>query len=170
MNAGRAWGSTETERAAAYPCDEQLPEIRDAYFRAVDVDAPPALVYRWLCQISVAPYSYDWIDNRGRRSPQTLTPGADELELGDRIAGLFELVDFEPGRQLTLKMVGSFLLPFTRGCAITYQVNERPGGGSRLVAKLVLGARRGGPIPWLELVMMRKQLLNWRDLAERDAR
>ena len=71
----RQWGSTAAERAMPLPCDDALPDATDAYHRAVDVEADAAVVFRWLCQLKVAPYSYDWIDNLGRRSPQRLTPG-----------------------------------------------------------------------------------------------
>ena len=34
--------------------------------------ARPEHVWPWVAQIRLAPYSYDWIDNLGRRSPQDL--------------------------------------------------------------------------------------------------
>jgi hypothetical protein len=64
-------------------------------------------VFGWLCQLKVAPYSYDWLDHRGRRSPRRLAPGAERLAPGaERLAPgqpflVFDLVEFEQGQSLT---------------------------------------------------------------------
>ena len=73
---GSSWGDTAAERAMALPCDPLMPDPDSIYHRAVDVDAPPEQLFRWLCQLRAAPYSYDWIDNRGRRTwpPDRLRP------------------------------------------------------------------------------------------------
>src|SRR6266849_9704744 len=102
-SAAAAWGSTAAERARPFPCDGLVAEPAEALFRAVDVAAPPAVVFRWLCQLRVAPYSYDWIDNFGRRSPRQLIPGLDDLAVGQRVMMLFEIVEFERDRHLTLR-------------------------------------------------------------------
>jgi hypothetical protein len=163
------WGSTEAERAEPFPCDELLPEASMVLFRAVEADASADAVYRWLCQLRVAPYSYDRLDNFGRRSPQTLTPGLEQLEVGQRMVSIFRLGHFEPGRSITLLSHG----PLFGGVAITYRVREGPPGRSRLVAKLLVDPRRKALwslpmqliLPAGDLVMMRRQLLNIAALA-----
>lgn len=164
------WGSTAAERAQPFPCDALVEAPDDAMFRAVDVDCEPARLYRWLCQLRHAPYSYDKLDNRGRRSPQTLTPGAERLELGQRMVAIFKLAALEPGRSLTLYSRG----PLFGQVAITYEARPLGANRSRLLAKLVIRYPRGPlslpmrvVLPPGDLVMMRRQLLNLKGLAER---
>jgi len=166
------WGSTAAERAEPFPCDALLPGAEWELYRAVDAQAPPERVFRWLCQLRVAPYSYDLVDNRGRRSPRTLTPGLDRLAVGQRIMSMFRLAAFEPGRSLTAVSRGRLF----GEVAVSYTVRPRRGGGSRLVAKLLVNPSRGWP--WSlparlllapgDLVMMRRQLLNIAALAARE--
>ena len=163
-----AWNATPQERAARFPSDDYLdPPVR-RLTRAMTIAAPPPAVFRWLCQLKVAPYSYDLIDNRGRRSPRLLTSGADDLRVGQRLLVLFVIDSFDPGEQLTLRLrrrgTGS-LAEF----AVTYGVTPHP-RGSRLVATVTVdGARRGGllryAVAWGDLVMMRRQLRTLAELA-----
>ena len=166
------WGSTAEERASSWPCDGFLPDADLAVYRSVDVAAPVAIVYRWLCQLSVAPYSYDCIDNGCRRSPRTLTPGVDELVVGQRMVSIFDLVAFTPGEQITIRSRSAVFGEVVG----TYRVLPTSGRTSRLAVKLIVRHRRD-PLGWLwklvlpagDLVMMRKQLLTLARLAERDA-
>lgn len=100
VDGARCWGATESERRATYPCEAFAAEPYQRYLRAVEVDADPAVTFRWVCQLKVAPYSYDWIDNLGRRSPRQLTAGTDELAPGQRFM-IGRIVDFEAGRHIT---------------------------------------------------------------------
>ena len=167
------WGSTVDERAASYPCDGLLDGADRVLHRAVDVEAPADLVFRWLCQLRTAPYSYDWVDNLGRLSPRRLTPGLAELEIGQRVMTIFRLVGFEPGRSITLHSETGV---FGR-VVISYVVVPTAEDKSRLVVKLAFTAPPGvyGSVlrkllPAGDLLMMRKQLLTLKALAERDAR
>jgi hypothetical protein len=163
------WGSTPEERTTAMPCDGLVANPDAVLHRALDVDAPAAVMFRWLCQMRAAPYSYDWLDNRGRRSPRTLTPGLEEIEVGQRWM-IFRLVGFEPGRSLTLLSKGRV---FGR-VACTYSVEQRDEHSSRLLVRMLVAYHRGPPfgalmraiLPPGDLVMMRRQLLNLASLAE----
>jgi hypothetical protein len=166
------WSSTPAERAASWPCDRHLSNPDDALYRAVDVDAPVAVTFRWLCQLRAAPYSYDWIDNRGRTSPRTLTAGLEKLAVGQTVMTIFELVEFEPDRHLTLLMRHGRAV--FGDVAVTYGVAPRTGERSRIAVKLLVRYPRaravaGRLFPLGDLVMMRKQLLTLKSLAERSA-
>ena len=166
----RTWGTTAEERLAAFPCDELVQEYDQAYFRGVTVRAGAPAVFRWLCQLRVAPYSYDWIDNLGRRSPRQLTPGLEHLALRQPFMRIFDLVSFEPNCHVTLLLREPGLFP---PLAVSYVVVATPPRGCRLLVKLVLRFRPGLSdrlaavvVPWLDWIMMRRQLLNLKRLAE----
>lgn len=164
-----SWGATDDERAAPYPCDDLLPDSDDVLYRATDVDAPPPVMFRWLCQLRLAPYSYDLIDNLGRRSPRHLVDGTDDLRVGQRVATIFELASFERDRHVTIIVRAH---PVFGDVAVTYRVVPDGARRCRLVAALRVRYPRsvvGWLVrPWLpagDLVMMRKQLRTLARLA-----
>ena len=76
---GDRWGVSKDEATRSYPCDEFVPRPVMQAWRGVTVEASPDLLWPWVVQIKLAPYSYDWIDNLGRRSPQELVGLADPV-------------------------------------------------------------------------------------------
>jgi len=170
----RNWGSTAQERALQFACDRYLAAPDDVLFRAVSVAAPATVLFRWLCQLRAAPYSYDVLDNFGRRSPRELTPGLDDLQVGQTVMTIFDLVEFERPHHLTLRMRGSRLIG---RFAVTYMVIAIDECHCRLVVKVLAAWPRAAPLSFVlrrvmplgDLIMMRKQLLTLKSLAERDA-
>lgn len=170
------WGAAAGELASAYPCDDLLGPSAEPWLRAVTVRAPAPVVFRWLCQLKMAPYSYDSLDNFGRRSPRTLTPGAELLETGQRVMTIFELVGFEPDRHLTLLLTTPWAVRAFGAFALTYQVDPVDARTTRLVVKMMVGRRPGRlgaarlrMMAWGDLFMMRRQLGTLRALAEGQA-
>lgn len=169
------WGATEAELGARYPCDELLPDARARWVRGVDVRASPATVFAWVCQLRAAPYSYDLVDNLGRRSPRTRQAWCEDLAVGQRAAVVFEVADFERDRHLTLRLPAGTMRRPVGEVAMTYAVTPGP-QGSRLVSAMLVEGRGGRLGVVLErgllvgdVVMMRKQLLTLAGLAEAEA-
>ena len=167
-----SWGDTAAERAAPLPCDELVPGDVMVLNRAVDVAAPAAVTFRWLCQLRVAPYSYDLLDNGGRHSPRALTPGLERLEVGQRMCRIFTLDSFEPGSSLTLRLTSAHGRRAFGDVAITYAVLPTGPASSRILARVRaagLDPLRRHALAWGDLVMMRKQLRTLATLASRTA-
>ena len=171
----KVWGVSSSECELTYPCDRIMKTADASYYRGVTIQAAAATVYRWLCQMRVAPYSYDWLDNMGRRSPRELTPGLDELEVGQEFMTIFELIEFDVDRQLTLrtkkdtpghKLFGDTL--------VSYVIQSENEHSCRLLVKIImrypegiLGALIRLILPPGDWIMIRRQLLNFKKLSER---
>lgn len=171
------WGTSPDERRLPFPCDDIISQPDAELYRGITINALPKTVFRWLCQLRVAPYSYDWIDNFGRQSPRELTPGLDILAVGQDVMRIFNLVAFEQDRQLTIRVKPHSNAFKTFGdVGVSYLVVpivDRPAGECRLLVKLVVkypdglkGRLMRALLPWGDLVMMRRQLLNLKRLAE----
>ena len=165
------WGTSIDERTRVFPCDAVLPDAETVGFRGVTVHAPPPVVFRWLCQLRVAPYSYDWIDNWGRPSPRSLTPRLEQLAVGQTVMTMFRLVSFETDRHLTI--TNHLLKRIFGDLAVSYCLFPTAANATRLLVKLLaryprgpLGAVMRSGLPWGDLLMMRKQLLTLQHLAE----
>jgi hypothetical protein len=162
---GDRWGVTDAEVARRYPCDDVVQAPALQAWRGVTVRAPAGRVWPWVAQIRLAPYSYDWIDNLGRRSPRELRelpePQAGQhftAAFGGRPAG--RILSAETGVQLTGKIMGTVM---------SYVLVPAGGGTTRLLLKLVAARGHAGtPLLCLgDLVMARKQLRTLARLAER---
>ena len=163
---GDRWGVSDAEVARHYGCDDVVHHPTLEAWRGVTVHAEPEKVWARVRQVRIAPYSYDLIDNLGRRSPRELrevpepVPGDPFTHALGRPQG--RVVAVMPGEELTATIMGAHL---------TYAVLPQ-GGSTRLVLKVVARTSR-----WLapagsvgDLVMARRQLLNLKQLAEDDQR
>ena len=174
MSLATTWGTTPDERDRDFPCDLFVKQPQAAYYRGITIRAQPGLIFRWLCQIRVAPYSYDWIDNRGRQSPRVLILGLDELAIGQQALGGSEVIDFERDRHVTVRTIqGSFEQRIFGDSLVSYLIVPEDSDRCRLLVKLAVNFPRGPLgwfwrvfLPWGELIMMRKQLLNFKQLSE----
>lgn len=161
---GDRWGVSDSEILRAYPCDDFVTSPGLQAWRGVDVEAPAEAVWPWVAQVRLAPYSYDWIDNLGRRSPRELVD-LSEPQVGERFTtaggrGLGRIVSVEPGNQLTGTIMGAFM---------SYVLVPQDHDMTRLLLKVVMQTSRWAAVGLSvgDLVMARRQLLNLKLLAER---
>ena len=168
------WNATDEEWRASYPCDKYVKGPQQVFMRAIGVEARAEVLFRWVCQVKVAPYSYDMLDNWFRRSPRQLTPGAEKLETGQAFL-VGPIVEFEQNRHITVVYDPPKQRGFPR-FSLTYAVRPTGADSSRLLCKAVLTSRarcdrvRWFWLAWGDLIMMRKQFLTLKKLAERTAR
>jgi hypothetical protein len=161
---GDRWGVTEQEVARRYPCDDLLRPPVLGLWRGVTVHASPAQVWPWLCQVRLAPYSYDWLDNLGRRSPRELRGIPDPVP-GDAfscIGGRYEV-----GRVLSVA-TGEHLTATIMGALMSY-VLIPDGDSTRLVLKILVKRKHwySHALAAGDWPMARRQLKNLKALAER---
>lgn len=163
---GDRWGVSAEEIARHYPCDDFVAAPALKAWRGITVLAAPPAIWPWIGQIRLGPYSYDWIDNVGQRSPQELRdlpePAAGQhfTSAGGRPLG--RILSVAPQEHLIARIAGAVmsyvLVPIGSADNATRLLLKVAMAGSRWVAPVVSVG---------DLVMARRQLLNLKRLAEK---
>jgi hypothetical protein len=160
---GEVWGTTEAETRASYPCDAYVEDPSLTVWRSVSIEAPVPDVWPWLVQLRLAPYSYDWIDNLGRRSPQVRhhladpQPGDPFMATAGRPVGVVREVEHQAhltGRILGVTMSYCLLPTGAATTRLTMKATGKLAHGLNTIVSLG------------DLLMARRQLLNLKRLAE----
>jgi proline iminopeptidase len=106
------WGATDEEVQRLYPGVDLIPGGTRSPTMAVEIDAPPSKVWPWLVQMGYGRagwYSWDHLDNWGRKSETALHPEWQQIAVGDRLpsmpnnASWWEVAALEPERFLGLR-------------------------------------------------------------------
>ena len=173
------WGAPPEEIQSPVVGDDLCPNATLIATRSITISAPPQEVFPWIRQMGFGRagwYSYDWLDNLGRKSATTIHDEWQTVEAGDKVPSgpiSFTAAIVEAPRHfvLEIKSLGkkSPKLHFT----LAYELRDDP-QGTRLVTrmrshanfplgslfeKLVLGPGDG--------FMLRRQLLTIRKNASK---
>ena len=107
----RDLGRLDVDEDRPLPGDDLLPEDSAELTHAIDVAATPETIWPWLVQMGCRRagwYSYDLLDNGGRRSAREIRPELQQLSVGDVLPATpvsrdgFEVLRIEPPRLLVL--------------------------------------------------------------------
>ena len=159
------WGAPPRANVPSRTAEFGAPITRTAVTRA-----DPGSVMMWVAQLRRAPYSYDWIDNLGRRSPRRPDPALRDLEAGDPLMYIFTVTG-NGERHVEAKMTSRVPRAIFGEVLIRYDVHE-VGTASVLQYTMWLPATsflariRRYLLAWADLPMARKQLLTLIALAQ----
>jgi hypothetical protein len=166
------WGATAEEISSSVVGDDLCSDATVVATRSITIGAAPQEVFPWIRQMGFGRggwYSYDWLDNLGRKSATTIHDEWQSVEAGDKVPSgpisfIAAIVDAPRHFVLEIQSLGkkSPKLHFT----LAYELRDDP-QGTRLVTrmrsrinlplgslfeKLILGPGDG--------IMLRRQLLN----------
>lgn len=106
------WGATDEEVERPFPGGDIVPGGKRGATMAITIDAPPSAVWPWLVQMGTDRggwYSWDRLDNWGRKSADRIHPEWQKIALGDRFLAMpdggewWEVAALEPEHFLSLR-------------------------------------------------------------------
>jgi hypothetical protein len=87
-----SWGAGEREIAMRMTVDSLIPAGATVSTRALTIDAPPSVVWKWVVQLGQGRggfYSYEWLENlfaAEMRNAERIDPALQQLRVGDTIS------------------------------------------------------------------------------------
>ena len=110
---------------------DSLPDIPGTDYRKlirhIEIHSGASDIFVWLKQLRIAPYSYDLLDNRGRKSPEYLIENLPPLKCGSHFLLAFHIYGFEENKYIA----GRFCIPvnppvnrYIREMLIEYRIQE----------------------------------------------
>ncbi len=174
------WGATDEEVAAPMPGDDLSAGATYRSTRAIDVAAPPSLVWPWLVQVGCGRagfYSNDLLDNLGRPSAREIVPALQHLEPGSLVP-----MSPEPSEATSFRVVAydepRWLLWAKLDSTWAWSLQATPDGGTRLVTRIRASFEGRHPVAALvwrtlmevgDFAMLRRMLRGIRARAESHA-
>jgi hypothetical protein len=168
------WGATREEVNRPLPGDDLVVRPTFNATRGISIQAPPEQVWPWLMQVGLGRagwYSYDLLDNLGRRSSYRIIPELQHLSPGD-------IVPMGPGEGQGIPVQAidpprTMIWGTPGDSSWVWQLNRRADDSTRLICRIRSRIR---PTPTsvffnflfevADFWMLRKMLLNLRERAE----
>lgn len=155
-------GATRQEEQQALPGDELIP-YRGAMelTHALTLRARPEEVWPWLVQIGAGErggfYSYDWLERLAGapvRSAERILPEYQQPKVGDQITpdGGWRVLRVEPGQAFVFG---------NEDFTWAFVVRPLDDGGSRLVVRIRVSPRQGGPFA-SNLITLPHVIMQWK--------
>lgn len=110
---------------------DSLPDISNTecreLLRHIEIGAGACDIYNWLKQLRIAPYSYDFLDNRGSKSPGYIIENLPPLKINSHFLLAFHICGFEENKFIA----GRFCVPinppvnrYMKEMFIEYRIQE----------------------------------------------
>ncbi|MCV2393653.1 hypothetical protein OEB99_04970 [Actinotalea sp. M2MS4P-6] len=170
------WGARPDEVTGAMPGDDLLARAEFVATRAISIAAPPDEVWPWLVQVGFRRagfYSYDLLDNLGRRSAREILPEFQELGVGDLAAPMASPPDERTAFTVQRIEPPHVLVWAKPDSTWSWMLTEELPGRTRLLTRLKARYDLGPFLPVTLLLMevadfpmMRRMLLGIRERAE----
>jgi hypothetical protein len=107
-------------------------------FRCIEIRADASDIFVWLKQLRIAPYSYDFIDNLGRKSPAYIIENLPPLKVNTHYLLAFHIFGFKENSFIVCRFCEPINSPvnlYMKGLFIEYRIVEL-GSKTRLWCKI----------------------------------